>query len=246
MTTTELVPVDVKTLPAPIGSQQEAALGALVSAAEAAKNAHGFVVSDPPTALRGADLMLALKNAGKALERVRADAVRPHLDAQTSINGWAKPILERLERESKRIGDTLLAWKAAEERKAQAEAAERERERREREAEAERARKAAEDASKGDDPDAALDAALKAQEASDAAQAPQVAVPMPAAATGPLRTQAGSVSTRKVWRFRVVDPALIPREYLSVDEGKIGSAVKSGTRTIPGVDVFEAEELTRR
>jgi hypothetical protein len=48
------------------------------------------------------------------------------------------------------------------------------------------------------------------------------------------------VSFRKVWKFRIVNPDLIPREYLKIDEVKIGQvvrAMKDGTN-IPGVEVF--------
>lgn len=48
------------------------------------------------------------------------------------------------------------------------------------------------------------------------------------------------VSFRKVWKFRIVNADLIPREYLKVDEVKIGQvvrAMKDGTN-IPGVEVY--------
>jgi hypothetical protein len=54
-----------------------------------------------------------------------------------------------------------------------------------------------------------------------------------------LRTEAGSVSTIQRWSFRVVDPNLIPREFLTVDESAIRAAVKSGVRQIQGVVIYE-------
>ena len=48
------------------------------------------------------------------------------------------------------------------------------------------------------------------------------------------------VSFRKVWKFRIVNPDLIPRAYLKIDEVKIGQvvrAMKDGAN-IPGVEVF--------
>jgi len=48
------------------------------------------------------------------------------------------------------------------------------------------------------------------------------------------------ISFRDVWKFRVVNAALVPREYLSVDEVKIGGVVRAmkNTVTIPGVDIY--------
>lgn len=43
------------------------------------------------------------------------------------------------------------------------------------------------------------------------------------------------------WRFRIVDETLIPRQFLSVDEKKIGGVVRAmrGEAQIPGVEVYE-------
>ena len=48
------------------------------------------------------------------------------------------------------------------------------------------------------------------------------------------------VSYRDVWRFRVVNEALIPRHYLIVDDTKIGGVVRAlkGDTDIPGVEVY--------
>lgn len=48
------------------------------------------------------------------------------------------------------------------------------------------------------------------------------------------------ISYREVWKFRVTDPAKVPREYLSVDEVKIGGVVRAlkNAAQIPGVEVY--------
>ncbi len=62
--------------------------------------------------------------------------------------------------------------------------------------------------------------------------------PLPASVPPPPpRTAMKGVNTRENWKFEIVDPMLIPREYLAVDEVKIGKvvrALKSAT-SIPGV-----------
>lgn len=45
--------------------------------------------------------------------------------------------------------------------------------------------------------------------------------------------------SRRVWKFEITDPALIPNTFLMVNESAIGAAVRAGTRTIPGVRIYE-------
>lgn len=51
------------------------------------------------------------------------------------------------------------------------------------------------------------------------------------------------VSTSKRWTFRIVNPAIIPREYLMVDEQKIGSVVRAMKEktNIPGIEVYSED-----
>lgn len=56
------------------------------------------------------------------------------------------------------------------------------------------------------------------------------------------------VSIRQTWRYRVVDEALVPREYLMLDEKKIGAvvrAMKALTR-IPGIEAYPDETVAVR
>lgn len=61
-----------------------------------------------------------------------------------------------------------------------------------------------------------------------------------------VRTSSGTVASRMVWDFEVEDEALVPREYLAVDTAKIRAAVRAGVREIPGVKIFQREELMVR
>lgn len=53
------------------------------------------------------------------------------------------------------------------------------------------------------------------------------------------------ITTREVWKFEVMNPALVPREYLMVDEKKLGGVVRSmkGDTNIPGVRVYPDKSL---
>lgn len=78
------------------------------------------------------------------------------------------------------------------------------------------------------------------------AEAKQVKVDMPTAPTTPavLRTEGGAKSsTAMVWTFDIEDANAIPRDYLCVDEKKIRDAVRLGTREIPGVKIYQKEQI---
>jgi hypothetical protein len=53
------------------------------------------------------------------------------------------------------------------------------------------------------------------------------------------------VNYRDAWKFEVTDPALVPREYLMVDESKIRKIVQAlkGDTTIAGVRVWSEKQI---
>lgn len=53
------------------------------------------------------------------------------------------------------------------------------------------------------------------------------------------------INTKQVWKFAVENPALVPREYLSVDEAKIRGVVQSlkGAIEIPGVRIYAESQI---
>jgi hypothetical protein len=48
------------------------------------------------------------------------------------------------------------------------------------------------------------------------------------------------LATRDVWKYEVTDPALVPREYWTIDHQKLGAVVRAvkGSVVIPGVRVW--------
>ncbi|MFA6290154.1 MAG: hypothetical protein WC637_00155 [Victivallales bacterium] len=54
------------------------------------------------------------------------------------------------------------------------------------------------------------------------------------------------ISTQKRWTFRISNPALIPREYLTIDEQKIGAVVRAlkDQAKIPGVEVYSEDVIS--
>lgn len=56
----------------------------------------------------------------------------------------------------------------------------------------------------------------------------------------------GKLAKVKKWVWELENEQLVPREYLSLNEKKIESAIKNGVRNIPGIKVFEKEEISMR
>lgn len=63
-------------------------------------------------------------------------------------------------------------------------------------------------------------------------------VKTPVEAVVPLNVELG-VKVRKTWKAEIIDETKIPREYLTPDTVKINQAVRSGTREIPGVKIYQ-------
>lgn len=53
------------------------------------------------------------------------------------------------------------------------------------------------------------------------------------------------VTKRTIWKFEITDPTAIPREYLAIDEKKIGAVVRAlkADASIPGVRVYAETSL---
>jgi hypothetical protein len=56
------------------------------------------------------------------------------------------------------------------------------------------------------------------------------------------------ISMTKQWKFRIVDESKIPRQYLCVDEQKIGAVVRAmkAAANIPGIEIFSIDSVSSR
>lgn len=221
-----------------------------------------------------ATLLKGIKGYASQLEASRKEAVKPVNDAIKEFNALYKPSLaacsnaerdikavmvayddeqERLRREEE---DRMREIQEEEQAKIRAEAAkrealERERARRAREKAYAKAAKLAE-AGKAEAAEAARIAAEQAEaernsRAAEEAEAKrQLVESMPAAVLSSApKTKVSGISTRKVWKFEIIDKEQIPRLYLSVDEVKIGKQVRAteGDTNIPGVNVYQESQI---
>jgi hypothetical protein len=94
-----------------------------------------------------------------------------------------------------------------------------------------------------------LEAALAAEaegqteEAEAIISAPVQAAPVVVPKTVP---KVAGVSMTKHWKFNIVDAAKVPRQYLMVDEQKIGAVVRAlkDQANIPGIEVYSVDSIS--
>lgn len=218
---------------------------------------------------KAGEALTRIKGKAKALDELRKSLTQPLDAAKKKIMDFFREPAEKLAAAEGAIKKTMIAYQAEQDRireKAEREAAEaarKERERLEREA-AKLEEKARVDRAKAEAKAAELEAAGNAERAEamrqaadekeQARQADATALQM-AAATMPLapvvdlpRAEASGTSLREVWKFSVIDLAIVPREYLIVDEKAIGAVVRAlkGRASIPGVRVYSEKTMSAK
>jgi hypothetical protein len=223
-------------------------LDALAKTAEA----HPRIDDDDTLAEIGENIKMARALTGTA-EKRRVESKAPFLDGGRAVDAWfarlVAPVgasLAPIQTAMDDYGRRMLAKRRAE-AEAEAKAAREEAERKAAEAAALLA--AEKPAAPG-----ALDWAFdKAQEAADkAAAAAAAATARPADLTRVTGTYGATASLRANWKWRVVEPAKIPRKYLMVNEDAIKTAVADFGRdpttrkplvVIPGIEFFEETKM---
>jgi hypothetical protein len=187
------------------------------------ERAKALTVSDPATYEAASGLLRGIKALRDKIEAT----FKPMSEA--AHTAWKEILAQRKKVETPLI-DAEGALKLSMATYLEAE----ERARRKREAElAAIARKAEEDARVAEA--AAYEQAGEHETAAAIIEAPPVAP----AITLP-KPKAEGIATRKVWKFRITDAKLIPRDYMTPDEQRIGGVVRAlGSSTnIPGVQVY--------
>ena len=57
------------------------------------------------------------------------------------------------------------------------------------------------------------------------------------------RTETGTLGTAKIKKWEVVDLKAVPIEYMMIDAAKVGKVVRAGIPNIPGIRIYEVENL---
>lgn len=187
---------------------------------EIVSTADSLIVNDENDYITATDLLSLISKINKKLEEKRKELVKPYNEQVKKINDFFKGYTEPLDRANRTVKQKALTYKQDQERKRQEE------ERAIREA-LEKARKEAESQNKEVDIPAAETVVI-----------PKL-IPT-------VRAGLGTSTVKKVWTFAIEDETKIPREYLMVNEKKIREAIRKGIREIPGVRIYQEEELAVR
>lgn len=187
--------------------------------------ANALVVADDKGMGRATELLGWIASAKKGFEGKRKMLVKPLNDHVKTINTMFKEYTAPLEAADSTLRGKVLSYRQEQERIRREEEA-----RLRKLAEAEQARREKEAGETGTPPPPPM-------------PIPQVQVRRQAKTT---RGDFGTVSAKKVWDFEIVDASAVPPEFLMVNEKAIRAAVKAGVRNIPGVNIFQKEELSVR
>lgn len=222
--------------------------------------ADALVVKDAAGRAEALSVISEAKNLFKAVEKVREDLKAPALEYGRVVDKTAAYFKDRLfKAEAVAKNKDLLYKQELDRQQSIIEAAAREEARKLqarideeqrliREAAEAKAREAAE--ALKTETDAAARALLErtVQEETDAALAPAPQVVAPAVEAPPrvIRSEAGSLSYRKKWKCRLVDPAQVEDRFKVIDVQLAQKAVDNGERNLPGFEVWEEETSQAR
>lgn len=200
-----------------------------------------LVLSSDESAMSLHDGLSTVMRLVAVIEDTRKAQVGPLNDQVKAYNDTWRPLTVALKAMEVTAKRKLLAWQQAKaQRIAQEQAAARrlQEEAQRREAEA-LAKVAAAKNSK------AREAAMVKVEAA-AQQLMDARLAEPMDAPRGIKTDFGTSSTKWMWKHKVTDETLVPRQYLMVDEQAIKRAVAEGARDIAGVAIYEEESLAVR
>lgn len=196
-------------------------------------------VKDEPSALIATDCRQEIKDKLKEIEKVRSYLKEPVLEQGKRIDAQAKKVSEPLLKIVKAIDEKLLNWHRSQE-VVRLEAEKKKREE-------ELARLAAEKEAQASVAQVFGDESAKQAVADIEKNMTRLEV-KPIEVTNKVSTGMSTSYVQKRWKFAVTDPTLVPREYLMVDETKIGKVVTAlkGDTNIPGVKVYEEATIGGR
>ena len=186
--------------------------------------AKAITITNHEQAMAAGDFLKAVKELKKRIEEKLAPLVKAAYDS------WKKQVAYRKEHD-----DPLDQAEAAVKAKMNTYLAEQERQRR---AEEQRQQLEAQKAAEAQaEQDALLMEATGDAEAAEVVRAEPVVAPVVVLA--PVEKPKG-IATQLVWKWRVVDPAKIPTDYLLIDSVKIGGVVRAmkDATNIPGIQAY--------
>jgi hypothetical protein len=169
----------------------------------------------------GINSLADIKRFQKQVEGARKDQVDPFNKLVKRVNDIFRPIGDGLEKSESVIKDKIKQWRIKKESIRQEEEHKRQIEYQKK---------------------IAKEQVLAKKERREA----EIIVPPPTVIQTQTRGTTSTASSRSVWKYEIVDESKIPDDYFVLDESKIKAMIRSGTRDIPGIRIFEDFEISVR
>lgn len=172
-----------------------------------------IVVEKQDDVVKATEFLGGIKNRIKKIEELRTLFVKPLNDHVKTINAMFKEQSAPLEQIESKVKRAISDYKLEEDRKARAE-----------EARLEKIRATA-NAKRKEKGVAPIETPLATVDRSEQT----------------VNTEAGRTTTKKVWKFRILDINKVPRQFLrcEVAHAEVIGAINSGVREIDGLEIYE-------
>jgi len=184
-----------------------------------------FQVTDPASLQKSSGILSDIATAKKRANDLRFSLTKPLDESKKRIMALFSPFIDQFEKATKIIKDKVRDYYFEQEEKA-------------RQAEKERLlaeAKREEEIQKAQEED-------REPVVEEIPVIPEVKVPEKTVKG----VAGGSMTVKKIWKFTILDPKLIPEEYWIIDEGLIREAVRNGAREISGVKIYEDKVVSVR
>lgn len=196
---------------------------------EAADVYNRVAIATPEHYALGAEELKRVKGAIARLEKIRKGMTQPLDMAKKAIIEFFRPFEDQLERAEGSIKRVLIAYNNEQQRiqrEAQLKV----------EADARKERERLEQRAANAEAKGKTDKAIGLLQQAATVVAPIIQRETP---------KVSGLQDRKTWKFEVTDPTKVPREYLKVDESKVGAYVRAmkDTAAIPGVRIWSESTL---
>jgi uncharacterized membrane protein YqiK len=192
-----------------------------------------------------ADDVKAIKAKYKELDDTRKSLTAPIEESKKKIIALFKSPLDFLKRAEEAVKKAMVSWQTEQEKIRRAEEARL----------AEIQRKEAEKLQAQAAREAARAESLKTDKAKAAAKAQAEKLEAEAVAVTSITPvvessieEVAGISTRKIWKFKVINADDIPREYMIPDEKFIGQIVRAskGKKQIAGIEIYSEDIIASR
>ncbi len=186
-----------------------------------------FTITDPASLQKSSGVLSDIAAAKKKANAVRFSLTKPLDESKKRIMALFSPFIDQFDKATGIIKDKVRNYYFIEEEKAK-------------KAEKERLIaeiKREEEIKKAEEEDRKPEPAIVEIPAVPEVKAPEKTV---------RGVAGGSMTVKKVWKFEIINPNQVPKEYWEINESLIREAVRNGARQIEGIRIYEDKVVSVR